>query len=72
MDTEQAIAAVPMTVIRKINQKAGFFLLAKYGTKRSAVTLAKMVPGVGGVIGGSVDATATRAIGQVAKKVFRG
>ncbi len=66
-----AIAAVPMTVIRMVNQKAGFYLLAKYGTKRSAVTLAKMVPGVGGVVGGGVDATATRAIGQAAQKVFR-
>jgi hypothetical protein len=67
---KQAIAAVPMTVIRRINGKAGFFLLAKYGTKRSAVTLGKMIPGVGGVMGGGVDATATRAIGQVAKRVF--
>ncbi|HEX8079365.1 MAG TPA: EcsC family protein [Jatrophihabitans sp.] len=67
---KQAIAAVPMAVIHKINAKAGFYLLAKYGTKRSAVTLAKMIPGVGGVMGGGVDATATRAIGQAAKKVF--
>lgn len=67
---KKAIATVPMTVIRNINKKAGFHLVAKYGTKRSAVTLAKLVPGVGGVVGGGVDATATRAIGQAAKKVF--
>jgi uncharacterized protein (DUF697 family) len=67
---KQAIAAVPIAFIRKLNQKAGFYLVAKYGTERSAVTLAKFVPGVGGIVGGSVDATLTRTIGQAAKKVF--
>jgi hypothetical protein len=67
---KKAIAAVPVKVIHKINQKAGFHLVAKYGTKRAAVTLAKAVPGIGGLVGGGVDAAATRAIGQAAKKVF--
>ncbi len=39
-------------------------MFAKYGTKRSAVTLAKGVPLVGGVVGGSVDAVSTRAVGH--------
>lgn len=67
---KQAIAAVPMTVLRKINQMAGFYLVAKYGTRRAAVTLGKLVPGIGGLVGGGVDAAATRAIGQAAKKAF--
>lgn len=66
----QVIAAIPIAVIRRINQRAGFFLVAKYGTKRGAVTLAKLVPGVGGIVGGGVDAALTRAIGKVATKVF--
>lgn len=66
----KVIAAIPIAVIRRINRKAGFFLVAKYGAKRGAVTLAKLVPGIGGLVGGGVDAALTRAIGQVATKVF--
>ena len=65
-----AIKRVPATVIREINKKAGFYLVAKYGTERSTVTLAKAVPGVGGLVGGSVDAALTHSIASVAKKVF--
>lgn len=67
---KQAINAVPIAVIRAINKKAGFYLIAKYGTERSAITLAKLVPGVGGIVGGSVDASLTRFIGRQAKKAF--
>lgn len=66
----QAIKRLPMTVVRQINKRAGFMLLAKYGTKRSAVTLAKAVPLVGGVVGGTVDATMTGVVGKTAKKMF--
>ncbi len=66
----QALKKIPMTVIQQINNKAGFYLVAKYGTQRSMVTLAKGVPGIGGLVGGGVDATLTRGIGSVAKKVF--
>lgn len=66
----QAIKRLPMALIHQINKKAGFMLLAKYGTKRSVVTLAKGVPLVGGVIGGAVDATMTSAVGRTAKAMF--
>lgn len=65
-----AIKMVPIQVIRQINRKVGFFLVAKYGTKRATITLAKAVPGVGGLVGGGVDAALTRAVGAAAKKVF--
>jgi hypothetical protein len=67
---KQAIKAVPIAVIREINKKAGFYLVAKYGTKRSALTLVKFVPGVGGLVGGSIDAGLTKYIGSQAKKAF--
>lgn len=67
---KQAIQKVPIAVIREINKKAGFYLLAKYGTQRAAVTMAKAVPIAGGVVGGSIDAGLTRSIGSAAKKVF--
>ncbi|MFF0905360.1 UNVERIFIED_CONTAM: EcsC family protein [Kocuria sp. CPCC 205316] len=66
----EAIKKLPIMLIREINKKAGFMLLAKYGTKRSVVTLAKGVPLVGGVIGGAVDATMTSVVGRTAKAMF--
>ncbi|MEU8071021.1 EcsC family protein [Micromonospora sp. NPDC048169] len=68
--TEQAIRKVSIDLIRKINQKLGFMLLAKYGTKRALITLAKAVPLVGGVVGGGIDATLTAAVGRSADKLF--
>lgn len=68
--TKQAIRAVSMETIRMINKKAGFYLVAKYGTKRATLTLAKAVPLAGGLVGGAVDASMTRSIASVAKKVF--
>lgn len=65
------IKRLPMSVIHAINKKAGFALVAKFGTKRAAVTLAKGVPLVGGAIGGGVDAVGTRAVGSFANKFFQ-
>lgn len=68
--TKQVIKKVPVEAVRALNRKVGFMLLAKYGTKRSVLTLVKVVPFVGGVVGGSVDAGFTRAIASAAKKAF--
>ncbi|NVI89224.1 EcsC family protein [Actinomadura sp. BRA 177] len=67
---ETAIKKIPIDVLRAINKKVGFMLVAKYGTKRSMITLTKLVPGVGGVVGGTVDAAFTRVVARVAKKAF--
>jgi hypothetical protein len=67
---EKSVEKVSIETIRRINQKVGFMLLAKYGTKRSAVTLVKIVPFVGGVVSGTVDAVFTKAIASAAKKAF--
>lgn len=67
---KQAIRAIPMSLIREINRRATFMLLAKYGTQRSAITLAKLIPVGGGVVGGTVDATLTRAAGRAAVVAF--
>lgn len=68
--TKQAIKALPIKVVREINRRAGFYLVAKYGTKRAAVTLTKAVPVVGGLVGGSIDAGLTKLIGHQALKAF--
>lgn len=65
---KEAIKAIPAQALKRINARVGFFLIAKYGTQRSAITLAKAVPLVGGLVGGGVDAALTRAIGGLAKK----
>lgn len=68
--TEQAIRRISISTLRKVNQKVGFMLLAKYGTKRAVITLAKAVPFVGGIVGGGVDAALTAVVGRTAKKLF--
>ncbi|MEW2074519.1 EcsC family protein [Streptomyces sp. NPDC013433] len=69
---EQMIKKIPITVIRAINKKAGTHLVAKYGTKRAAITLAKGVPILGGIVGGAVDAGSTAVIGRATDKALRG
>lgn len=62
---------LPVAVIRAINRKVGFALVAKFGTKRAALTLSKGIPLVGGGVGGLVDLVATRAVGRFANGFFR-
>ncbi len=69
---KESIKAIPVAVLRQINARAGVFLVAKYGTQRSAVTLARAIPVAGGIIGGSVDAALTGVIGKAAKRAFAG
>ncbi|MFE9745783.1 EcsC family protein [Saccharothrix saharensis] len=68
--TMNLIERIPVQLIREINKRVGFTLLAKYGTSKATVTLAKGVPLVGGVIGGTFDAVTTRAVGAFAARFF--
>lgn len=65
-----AIKAVPIKVLRDINKRAGFYLVAKYGSKRAAATLVKAVPFVGGVVSGGINVALTASIGKTAKVAF--
>jgi len=65
-----AVKNFPIETIRAINRKVGFMLLAKYGTQRSVITLVKVVPVLGGFVGGAVDATFTKSVATAAKKAF--
>ena len=67
---EAAIRKLPVAIVREISKRVGFMLVAKYGAKRSVVTLSKLVPGFGGVVGGAVDAMFTRLAGRLARKSF--
>ena len=64
-----SIKKMPMKVIYQINKKVGFRLVTKFGQK-GIINLGKLVPIVGGVIGGTVDTVGTLTVGKTAKKLF--
>lgn len=68
--TLQAIKKLPIAVFREINKRVGFMLVAKFGTQRAAITVVRLVPLAGGLVGGTVDATMTNLVGRTAKKMF--
>lgn len=63
------IKKIPGKVLIKINQKVGFRLITKFGSK-GIINLGKLVPGVGAVIGGSLDLAETKVIGDRAYQWF--
>lgn len=63
------VKKIPGEVIKKINQAVGFRLLTKFGNK-GVINLGKVVPVIGGVIGGGFDAASTKTIAMAAKKTF--
>lgn len=52
-----------------VNQKVGYKLLTKFGEKGIS-NFGKAIPLAGGIIGGGIDASSTKIIGKVAKKMF--
>lgn len=66
---EGLIKKIPGKVLTKINQKVGFRFITKFGTK-GLVNLGKMVPGVGAIVGGSLDLVETKIIADRAYKWF--
>jgi hypothetical protein len=67
--TRQIILRISGDVLKRINQTVGFRLVTKAGS-RGIVNLVRVVPFVGGVIGGGLDAVATKIIGETAKQIF--
>ena len=67
--TNSLIKKIPAKVLTKINQKVGFRFITKFGTK-GVINMGKLVPGVGAVIGGSLDLIETKAIGDRTYKWF--
>jgi hypothetical protein len=64
------IDRIPGRVLIEINKRVGFRLLTKAG-ERGIVNLAKLVPGLGGLMGGGFDAATCIAVGRIAKASFR-
>lgn len=66
---EAQIKRIPGEVLKVINQKVGFRLITKFGEK-GAINLGKMVPLIGGFVGGTFDASTTYLIGKAAQNTF--
>jgi len=69
--TALAIERISEKTLLYINQRVGFRLLATYSSK-GMINLGKVVPLIGGIIGGSIDIAATNIIGNMARDSFLG
>lgn len=67
--TNHAIEKLSFELIKKINQAVGFRFITKFG-ETGVINLGKVVPVVGGVVGGTFDAVTTRTVGRVARATF--
>lgn len=67
--TVSAIKKIPGNVLAKLNRAVSFRLVTKFGSK-GVINLGKLVPVVGGVVGGSFDLVTTKAIANHAYKMF--
>ena len=66
---QNLIKQIPGRVLIEINKKIGFRLITKAGEK-GVVNLMKMVPLVGGVVGGTFDGIFVNSCGKTVKTVF--
>lgn len=60
---------IPGKTLQMINQKVGFKFITKFGEK-GIINLGKVVPVLGGIIGGGIDVASTKIIGNNAYKLF--
>jgi hypothetical protein len=67
--TKNLLKSLSANVLRSINQQVGFRLFTKAGTT-GVVNIASWLPLIGGVVGGSIDYIATRAIAHAAQHYF--
>ncbi|QSJ17677.1 EcsC family protein [Nostoc sp. UHCC 0702] len=66
---QNLIKQIPGKVLIEINKKVGFRLITKAGEK-GVINIMKMLPLVGGVVGGTFDGIFVNSCGKTAKKVF--
>jgi len=68
--TQKAIASISSQTLFEINKRVGFRLITKAG-QQGVINLSRAVPVVGGIVSGSFDAVACRAVGRVSVDLFR-
>jgi len=69
--TKSVAAKLPAKMTTLINQKVGYRLFTKFGG-RSALSVGKAVPLIGGIVSGSIDYTESRLIAERAYNMFIG
>ncbi len=69
--TATAINQISEAALAKINQAVGFVLVSKFGTT-GVLNMGKVVPLIGGLVGGTLDILTTNVIANAAKKMFLG
>lgn len=67
--TIATIEKIPTKALQKINHTVGKRIITKFGTT-GVINLGKMIPFVGGIVGGSFDYVGTRVIAKKAQDVF--
>jgi hypothetical protein len=67
--TRHALERISARVISRLNERVAQGILARFGA-RGAAHLSRIAPLAGGLVGGSLDAAATYAIGHVARRAF--
>jgi len=63
------IDKIPGKALTAINRKVGFRFMTKFG-ETGIINLGKVVPVVGGFVGGGIDVASTRIIGKNAYNIF--
>jgi len=66
---QNIINQIPGKVLSEINGKVGFKLVTKAGEK-GVINIMKLIPLVGGMVGGTFDGMFVQVCGTTAKKVF--
>ncbi len=69
---KRATSAIPTSSLQKINRALGRQVVTKYGTKRGALAVGRLLPfGFGAAIGGSSNYVLVRALGRHTDRFFR-
>ncbi|MCX7997714.1 MAG: EcsC family protein [Leptospiraceae bacterium] len=63
------IKRISSELLKEINSKVGFQLFSKFGSK-GVINFSRLVPILGGAIGGGFDYIASKQIGEIAIQVF--
>lgn len=66
---QNIINQIPGKVLSEINGKVGFKLVTKAGEK-GVINIMKLIPLVGGIVGGTFDGVFVQVCGTTARKVF--
>lgn len=68
--TRRAVEQIPGRALVEVNKRIGLRLLTRVG-ERSVSSFSRLVPILGGVVGGTMDALVCRTVGYTAQRLLR-